>query len=108
MQSLRVVLATVGSRGDVQPMLAIAQVLVAHGHSPVVAAPPNFESWVNSLGFEFTPLGTDMQVYMAENRQIFSCNPIRMLRGMSNYFSARRTSVRCRSNRWPTHDGWSS
>ena len=86
-QSLRVVLATVGSRGDVQPMLAIAQVLVAHGHSPVVAAPPNFESWVNSLGFEFTPLGTDMQVYMAENRQIFSGNPIRMLRGMSNYFS---------------------
>ena len=45
MPSLRVVLATVGSRGDVQPMLAIAQVLVAHGHTPVVAAPPNFEGW---------------------------------------------------------------
>ena len=28
-RSLRVVLATVGSRGDVQPMLAIAQTLVA-------------------------------------------------------------------------------
>ena len=87
MKSMRVVLTTVGSRGDVQPMLAIAQMLVAHGHTPLVAAPPNFEGWVKSLGFEFAPLGTDMQVYMAENRQVFSGNPFRMLRGMSNYFS---------------------
>lgn len=87
MKSLRVVLATVGSRGDVQPMLAIAQALDGLGHVPVIAAPPNFESWVNSLGFEFAPLGADMQVYMQENRRVFSGNPLRMLRGMSSYFS---------------------
>ena len=87
MQSLRVVLATVGSRGDVQPMLAIAQVLVAHGHTCVVAAPPNFEGWVTSLGFEFAPLGADMQVYMQENRQGMGGNPLKMLRVASRYFS---------------------
>ena len=87
MQALRVVLATVGSRGDVQPMLAIAQLLVAHGHTPVVAAPPNFEVWVRSLGFEFAPLGADMQVYMEENRQAMGGNPLKMVRGMSRYFS---------------------
>ena len=86
MQSLRVVLATVGSRGDVQPMLAIAQVLVAHGHTCVVAAPPNFEGWVTSLGFAFAPLGADMQVYMQENRQAMGGNPLKMLRGASRYF----------------------
>ena len=59
-RSLRIVLATIGSRGDVQPMLALAQTLVARGHHPVVAAPPNFETWVKSLGFEFAPLGVDM------------------------------------------------
>ena len=37
--SLRIVLATVGSRGDVQPMLALAKAFVAHGHVPLIAAP---------------------------------------------------------------------
>jgi UDP:flavonoid glycosyltransferase YjiC (YdhE family) len=86
-QSLRVVLATVGSRGDVQPMLAVAQGLVARGHTPLVAAPPNFEGWVKSLGFEFAPLGADMQVFMQQNRQDMSGHPLKMLRGMSRYFS---------------------
>ncbi len=87
MQSLRVVLATVGSRGDVQPMLAIAQVLVAHGHTPLVAAPPNFENWVKSLGLEFAPLGADMQLFMQDNREAISGSPLKMLKGMSRYFS---------------------
>ncbi len=87
MQPMRVVLATVGSRGDVQPMLAIAQLLAAHGHTPVVAAPPNFEAWVKSLGFEFAPLGADMQVYMEENREVMTGNPIKMLGAMTHYFS---------------------
>lgn len=84
---MRVVLATVGSRGDVQPMLAIAQALIARGHTPLVAAPPNFEGWVRGLGFEFAPLGADMQVFMTENRDIMTGNPLKMLQGMSRYFS---------------------
>ncbi|HEX7441954.1 MAG TPA: glycosyltransferase, partial [Caldimonas sp.] len=86
-RSLRVVLATVGSRGDVQPMLAIAQTLVGRGHVPIVAAPPNFETWVRSLGFDFAPLGVDMQVFLAENRDIMTGNPVKMLQAMSGYFS---------------------
>ena len=85
-KSLRVVLATVGSRGDVQPMLALAQALVARGHTPLVAAPPNFADWVNSLGFEFAPLGADIQVFMAENREFMTGNPLKMYRSMSRYF----------------------
>lgn len=76
-QPLRVVLATVGSRGDVQPMLALAQALHARGHVPVVAAPANFERWVRSLGFEFAPLGADMQAYLADNPGILSGNPFK-------------------------------
>jgi hypothetical protein len=37
---LRVVLATVGSRGNIQPMLALGQRLLAQGIGPVIAAPP--------------------------------------------------------------------
>jgi UDP:flavonoid glycosyltransferase YjiC (YdhE family) len=86
-RSLRIVLATVGSRGDVQPMLALAQALVAREHIPVVAAPPNFETWVRSLGFEFAPLGADMQLFLAENPDIMTGNPVKMLKEMSRYFN---------------------
>jgi vancomycin aglycone glucosyltransferase len=82
-----VVLATVGSRGDVQPMLALAQALLARGHVPVVAAPPNFETWVRNLGFDFAPLGVDMQVFLAENRDIMTGKPLKMLKEMSRYFN---------------------
>ncbi len=86
-RSLRTVLATVGSRGDVQPMLALAKACVARGHVPLVAAPPNFENWVRSLGFDFAPLGVDMQVFLAENRDIMTGKPLKMLQEMSRYFN---------------------
>ena len=85
--SLRVVLAAVGSRGDVQPMLALAQAFAASGHVPRIAAPPNFESWIKSLGFDFAPLGVDMQVYMAEHSEGLTGNPVKMLRMASRYFN---------------------
>ena len=85
--SLRVVLASVGSRGDVQPMLALAQALVARGHVPVIAAPPNFDSWVRSLGFDYAPLGVDMQGFLAENRDIMTGNPVKMLKATNRYFN---------------------
>jgi UDP:flavonoid glycosyltransferase YjiC (YdhE family) len=84
-RSLRVVLATVGSRGDVQPMLALAHAFVARGHVPLIAAPPNFETWVRSLGFDFAPLGRDVQAFLAENRDIMTGNPVKMLQEMSRH-----------------------
>jgi UDP:flavonoid glycosyltransferase YjiC (YdhE family) len=86
-RSLRVVLATVGSRGDVQPMLALAQTLRAGGHCPVVAAPPNFADWVKSLGFEFAPVGVDIQLYLAEHSDGLTGNPLKMAKMASRYFN---------------------
>ena len=85
-RSLRVVLATIGSRGDVQPMLALAQTLRQRGHMPVVAAPPNFQAWIEGLGFEFAPLGQDMQVFIAEHPEMMTGNPLRMGRGFLRFF----------------------
>jgi vancomycin aglycone glucosyltransferase len=86
-RSLRVVLATVGSRGDVQPMLALAKAFLARGHTPLVAAPPNFENWIRSLGFEYAPLGHDIQEFLAENRDMLTGNPVKMLKETSRYFN---------------------
>ena len=86
-RSLRVVLATVGSRGDVQPMLALAQALAARGHVPVLAAPPDFEHWVRSLGFEFAPVGRDIQAFLAEDAGVMTGNPFKQGAAGARYFS---------------------
>ena len=88
---LRVVLATVGSRGDVQPMLAVAQALVARGHIPVIAAPPNFGPWIRGLGFEFAELGVDIQALIAERPGLMTRNPLTMLKEMVRYFKEQLT-----------------
>jgi UDP:flavonoid glycosyltransferase YjiC (YdhE family) len=83
---LRIVLASVGSRGDVQPMLALAQTLRARGHTVLIAAPPNFADWAGTLGFEFAPLSEDIQVFLAENRDIMTGKPLKMLSVINRYF----------------------
>lgn len=57
----RIVLAPVGSRGDVQPMLALALGLEARGHDVRFGAPANFEAWIRAHGIPFTALGPDME-----------------------------------------------
>jgi vancomycin aglycone glucosyltransferase len=84
---MRVVLAAVGSRGDVQPMVALAQAFVARGHVPIIAAPPNFGTWVRSFGFDFAPVGVDIQVFLAEHSEALTGNPVKMLREMSRFFN---------------------
>ena len=99
---LRIVLATVGSRGDVQPMLALAQTLAARGHVPVVAAPPDFESWVRSLGFDFAGVGGDMQAFTRANADVFTGHPLAGLRTIKRFFAqeiplqARQLVAACR------------
>jgi vancomycin aglycone glucosyltransferase len=79
-RSLRVVLTSIGSRGDVQPILAIAQALAARGHHPVVAAPPDFAQWSRDLGFEFVPLGMDVRAFLEEHHAALGANPVRFFR----------------------------
>ena len=56
----KVLLSTVGSRGDVQPMLALAMALKQQGHQPILAAGPNFSSFVKSHGIDFATYGPDL------------------------------------------------
>jgi len=49
----RVVLATVGSLGDLHPFIAIAQRLQALGIEPIIATAPDYEQRVKSAGVAF-------------------------------------------------------
>ncbi|MEO6089767.1 MAG: glycosyltransferase [Umezawaea sp.] len=54
---MRVLLSTIGSRGDVQPVVALASRLRECGEEVRVCAPPDFAEWVEGLGIPFTPVG---------------------------------------------------
>ncbi|PRX97657.1 glycosyltransferase [Allonocardiopsis opalescens] len=57
---MRPLLITAGSRGDVQPYLALAVGLLAAGHEPVLAAPRRFEALAAGHGVAFAPLDDAM------------------------------------------------
>ena len=61
---MRIVLATFGSRGDVQPMLALSLALQSAGHHVLLAAPPEKEKWARQLGCPFQPLGEDITAFI--------------------------------------------
>jgi UDP:flavonoid glycosyltransferase YjiC (YdhE family) len=53
---MRIAIQTLGTRGDVQPYLALARELMAQGHEVQIAAPEQFASFASSLGVPFAPL----------------------------------------------------
>lgn len=58
-QSLRVTCLTIGSRGDVQPYIALCKGLIAEGHRPRIATHAEFEPWVRRHGIDFMPVEGD-------------------------------------------------
>jgi vancomycin aglycone glucosyltransferase len=62
---MRVLLSTIGSRGDVQPLLALALELRALGQEARFCVPPDFQAWLAGLGFAVTPIGPELRSMMA-------------------------------------------
>ncbi|KAI1848441.1 hypothetical protein JX266_005747 [Neoarthrinium moseri] len=58
-QPLKVTCLTIGSRGDVQPYIALCKGLLAEGHKPRIATHAEFRGWVESHGIEFAPVAGD-------------------------------------------------
>jgi vancomycin aglycone glucosyltransferase len=54
---VRVLLSTVGTRGDVQPLVTMATELAALGCRSRICAPPEFGDWITGLGIPFAPHG---------------------------------------------------
>ncbi|KAL8524420.1 hypothetical protein ACS0TY_014129 [Phlomoides rotata] len=75
---LKIALLVVGTRGDVQPFLAMARRLQAYGHCVRLATHSNFRGFVKSAGVDFYPLGGDPRVlagYMARNKGLIPSGP---------------------------------
>lgn len=53
---MRIAIQTLGTRGDVQPYVALARGLRSRGHDVQIAAPAQFETMVTHHGLAFAPL----------------------------------------------------
>lgn len=58
---MQVLLSSIGSRGDVQPIVALALELQALGHRARLCVAPNFKEWIESFGLECVPIGPDLK-----------------------------------------------
>ncbi|KAH1198267.1 Sterol 3-beta-glucosyltransferase UGT80A2 [Glycine max] len=59
---LNIVMLIVGTRGDVQPFIAIGKRMQDYGHRVRLATHSNFKEFVLTAGLEFYPLGGDPKV----------------------------------------------
>ncbi|KAI8821048.1 uncharacterized protein EV422DRAFT_50699 [Fimicolochytrium jonesii] len=70
---MNVVIQIVGSRGDVQPFLALAKALQDYGHRVRIATHETFRTWIRRNAVEFYPIGGDpaeLMAFMVENKGV--------------------------------------
>ena len=81
---MNITILTYGSRGDVQPFVALALGLQKNGHVVKLAAPHKFDDFVTSHGIAFIPLAGDPEEI---SRLINNAgtNPVRVIAAMWNY-----------------------
>ena len=56
---MRILIATIGSAGDVHPFLGVAEELRRRGHEVAMLVNPHFEARVRAVGIDYFPLGTE-------------------------------------------------
>ncbi len=62
---MRILFSTIGSRGDVQPLVALASHVKSLGHEVRVCVPPDFREWIENLGIPVTPIGPEVRKFAA-------------------------------------------
>ncbi|XP_022967212.1 sterol 3-beta-glucosyltransferase UGT80A2 isoform X2 [Cucurbita maxima] len=75
---LQIVMLIVGTRGDVQPFVAIGKRLQDYGHRVRLATHSNFKEFVLTAGLEFFALGGDPKIlagYMVKNKGFLPSGP---------------------------------
>ena len=61
---MRILMLAFGSRGDVQPYIALGQGLQQAGFDVTLAAGINFQAWIEREGLRCTPFRVDVEAYM--------------------------------------------
>jgi sterol 3beta-glucosyltransferase len=75
----KIALLSYGTRGDVQPFVALAQALTKRGHEVVLAAPSNYLSFVEKLGIKCHPIAGDTAAFLEspDGRRLLASGDVR-------------------------------
>ncbi len=79
---MKISILTSGTRGDVQPYIALGKALQKREHDVLIACPENFCSWVEGHGLKSCSIGIDMQAFLQnpEGRKVLSGNIFSMIK----------------------------
>lgn len=58
-KSMKITCLTIGSRGDVQPYIALCKGLIKEGHKVKIATHAEFRGWIEGHGIDFAPVAGD-------------------------------------------------
>jgi len=87
---MKILISTLGTRGDVQPYLALAVGLQQAGHHATIATSHNFTEWIQSYGVGVHPTQFSVQEFMQQpetQATMKSGNPVRLFRMMRGVMS---------------------
>jgi len=72
---MRVLLSTIGSRGGVEPLVALASQLREHGQEVRFCVPPDFRDWIDGLGYPVVPIGPELRPRVSSSRPAPQAEP---------------------------------
>lgn len=81
-------IVTVGSRGDVQPYVALGKGLKGAGHSVQIVTDPLFENFICENGLAFAPIRADPMNALQEDVRRLGSNPVRTIGWIQSQFKA--------------------
>ena len=70
---MKFVLASYGSRGDVEPCVAVGRELLRRGHEVRMAVPPDLVGFAESAGLAAVAYGLDSQAVLDAHRNFWTC-----------------------------------
>ncbi|KHO26546.1 glycosyl transferase family 1 [Mycolicibacterium setense] len=69
---MKFVLASYGTRGDIEPLLAVGRELLGRGHDVQMAVPPDLVSFAEAAGPTAVPYGPDLQAVLDAHRDFWT------------------------------------
>lgn len=69
---MKFVLASYGTRGDIEPLVAVGRELLGRGHDVRMAVPPDLVSFAEAAGPTAIPYGPDLQAVLDSHRDFWT------------------------------------
>lgn len=90
---MRILLSTIGSRGDVQPLVALGLQLKTLGQDIHLCVPPDFREWIEALGLTVTPIGPELRSTGKASRMAAPLTPERVRQMMEGTVAAQFETI---------------